>query len=55
MAWTAAKTPDQSGAVAVVTGATAASAWGLVAEGAVPSAVVVVLLPVADHHACLRQ
>ena len=29
--------------------------WGLVAEGAVPSAVVVVLLPVADHHACLRE
>ena len=42
MAWTAAKIPDQSGAV-VVTGATAASAWGLVAEG------------VADHHARLRQ
>jgi hypothetical protein len=28
--------------------------WGLVAEGAVPSAVVVVRLPVADHHPRLK-
>jgi NAD(P)-dependent dehydrogenase (short-subunit alcohol dehydrogenase family) len=55
MAWTAAKIPDQSGAVAVVTGANGGLGLGLVAEGAVPSAVVVVLLPVADHHARLRQ
>jgi hypothetical protein len=29
--------------------------WGLVAAGAARSAVVVVLLPVADHHACPRE
>jgi hypothetical protein len=37
MAWTAAKIPDRSGAVAVVTGAN--GGLGLVAEGAVPPAV----------------
>jgi len=43
MAWTAAKIPDQSGTIAVVTGANGGLGLGLVAEPAVPSPVVVVL------------